>query len=306
LERSEEPHRVSRPLRTGRSQPPQDTFDHRLLSGRLIFGALPGRPGQIDLSVKLPPALRRPEANPRNVQSIHQPRRQRGYPHPRPPPRRRIKSNTIAPIMALIRRATIAAPRRIFRRGNSPFTDESTTRNRASHHLSCQPTGNEPNRNNDQQALIRKMHGLFCMACFSQNRKCRRLPNHSVSNMRKGLARPTSDRVIFGNDDQAARVGLSSKTSSSANGKVGAQACYPRNDPSFPITTGHIGENLSSEVVSPKMMRCLLETLHFKVPQKTSDKPALDPGGLRTVSPMRTTPLVVRPPTRTVSLDVVR
>jgi hypothetical protein len=50
-----------------------------------------------------------------------------------------------------------------------PITDESAQQSNyqvpdqpespASHHLSCQPTGNEPNQNNDQEALIRQMHG---------------------------------------------------------------------------------------------------------------------------------------------------
>ncbi len=43
-------------------------------------------------------------------------------------------------------------------------------------------------------------------------------------------------------------------------------------------TAGHIGENLSSEVISPKMTRHLLETLRFKVPQETSDKRSIGSG----------------------------
>jgi hypothetical protein len=35
------------------------------------------------------------------------------------------------------------------------------TKARALHHLACQPAGNEPNHDDNQEAFIREMHGLF-------------------------------------------------------------------------------------------------------------------------------------------------
>jgi hypothetical protein len=75
--------------------------------GRTRFKFVRSIPGRSDAQA----VRKQASVNRRPVQSDHQRLRQRRYPQPPPPIRRRINSKTIAPIKALTIRPTIPTPR---------------------------------------------------------------------------------------------------------------------------------------------------------------------------------------------------
>jgi hypothetical protein len=141
----------------------------------------------------------------RPIQRVHQCLRQRPYPQPPPPTRRRMTSNTIAPTRALIIRATMPAPRWIFRRGSSQSPTSAPNKPTIKSPISPKPApritcpASQP-AISPTATMISTLSFDRCMVRFSQNRKCRRLPepNSAFPNMRKGsLCVPVRVLTLF-------------------------------------------------------------------------------------------------------------